>query len=82
MAIPFHSRSPTLAPLTHIPIHVLTAVVLCSPTLRNYFINYARPLIYSTVMPQILVTTISCSLAHLESGLADQVGGAVLTSQA
>lgn len=41
--------------------------------MRNYFINYARPLIYSTVMPHLMVSAISASLSHLEDGHADAV---------
>ena len=49
------------------------AVLLCSSTLRNYFVNYARPLIYSTVMPFFAVAAITCSLAYLEEDHADEV---------
>ncbi|KAM0791954.1 hypothetical protein ACM66B_004205 [Microbotryomycetes sp. NB124-2] len=47
-------------------------IVLASPTLRSYLINYARPLIYSTAMPRMNVIAIRESFKMLESGQADQ----------
>ncbi|GAA5956672.1 hypothetical protein JCM21900_002333 [Sporobolomyces salmonicolor] len=47
------------------------AVVLSSPLIRSYLINYARPLIYSTVMPYMNVLAIEKSLETLEDGEGD-----------
>lgn len=44
------------------------AIVLCNPLIRSYLINYARPLIYSTVMPYMNVLAIANSLEMLEQG--------------
>lgn len=44
------------------------AVILCSPTIRQYLINYARPCIYSTFMPFPLLTAIRVSHDYLEDG--------------
>lgn len=51
----------------------MTAVVLCSPLIRSYLINYARPLIYSTVMTHMNALAISKSFEMLEEGHADIV---------
>jgi 8-amino-7-oxononanoate synthase len=50
-----------------------TAVVICDPLVRSFLINYARPLIYSTVMPRMNVAAINCSLDVLESGASEPV---------
>ncbi|GAA5872060.1 hypothetical protein JCM3774_006597 [Rhodotorula dairenensis] len=47
------------------------AAVLASPLIRNYLINYARPLIYSTAMTHLSVLAIQKSLQMLEEGEAD-----------
>ncbi|KAK4049251.1 hypothetical protein OIO90_005540 [Microbotryomycetes sp. JL221] len=47
-------------------------VVLASPTLRSYLINYARPLIYSTAMPRMNVLAIKQSFLMLERGQGDE----------
>ncbi|KAI8981838.1 putative aminotransferase [Mycotypha africana] len=44
------------------------AVVLGSNTLREYLINYARPLIYSTFMPFSTLISIRCAYDLLEQG--------------
>ncbi|KAI8986430.1 pyridoxal phosphate-dependent transferase [Pilobolus umbonatus] len=44
------------------------AAVLGSNILRNYLINYARPLIYSTFMPYNSLASIKCAYDLLESG--------------
>lgn len=49
------------------------AVVLCSPLLRSYLINYARPLVYSTAMPHLNVIAASKSFEMLEDGHGDAV---------
>ncbi|KAI8076632.1 pyridoxal phosphate-dependent transferase [Gilbertella persicaria] len=45
------------------------AAVLGSQTLRQYLINYARPLIYSTFMSHSSLASIKCAYDMLESGL-------------
>lgn len=49
------------------------AAVLASPLIRNYLINYARPLIYSTAMTHLSVLAVQKSLEMLEEGEADPV---------
>ncbi|CEI87329.1 hypothetical protein G6F70_004000 [Rhizopus microsporus] len=44
------------------------AAVLGSGVLREYLINYARPLIYSTFMPFNCLASIKCAYDMLESG--------------
>ncbi|GAA6003078.1 aminotransferase class I/II-fold pyridoxal phosphate-dependent enzyme [Rhodotorula paludigena] len=44
------------------------AVVLASPLIRDYLINYARPLIYSTAMTYMSALAIRKSLEMLEEG--------------
>ncbi|KAI8368711.1 pyridoxal phosphate-dependent transferase [Blakeslea trispora] len=44
------------------------AAILGSDTLRQYLINYARPLIYSTFMPYSSLASIKCSYDLLASG--------------
>ncbi|KAI9484671.1 pyridoxal phosphate-dependent transferase [Zychaea mexicana] len=44
------------------------AAVLGSNTLRDYLINYARPLIYSTFLPFSSLASIKCSYDFLECG--------------
>ncbi|KAI9090970.1 pyridoxal phosphate-dependent transferase [Phlyctochytrium arcticum] len=41
------------------------AVVLCSQTVRDYLVNYARPLVYSTMMPHHGLVSIRCSYDYL-----------------
>ncbi|KAI8660119.1 Aminotran-1-2 domain-containing protein [Fusarium keratoplasticum] len=47
------------------------AIVLCSPTTREYLINYARTLIYTTAMPFPCLASIGLSYQFLASGKAD-----------
>lgn len=44
------------------------AAVLGSYVLREYLINYARPLIYSTFMPFNCLVSIKCAYDMLENG--------------
>ncbi|GAA5919034.1 hypothetical protein JCM8208_000711, partial [Rhodotorula glutinis] len=44
------------------------AVVLASPLIRHYLVNYARPLIYSTVMTHLSALAVLKSLEMLEQG--------------
>lgn len=48
------------------------AIVLCSPTTREYLINYARTLIYTTAMPFSCLASIGISYQYLQSGRADE----------
>jgi hypothetical protein len=57
-----------------------TGVIICSPTLRNYFINYARPLIYSTAMSHLSVLAMQCSVLYMRDGHAEQVSSLVSPS--
>ncbi|WFD28390.1 8-amino-7-oxononanoate synthase [Malassezia nana] len=47
------------------------AVVLCPPLWRDYLINYARPLIYSTALAPMQVAAVLCVLDALERGEGD-----------
>lgn len=44
------------------------AIVLCSPVVRSYLINYARPLIYTTFMPFPSLAAIKASYSLLRTG--------------
>lgn len=48
------------------------AAVLASPLIRNYLINYARPLIYSTTMTHLSALAVHKSLELLEEGGSEQ----------
>ncbi|ORY34055.1 putative 8-amino-7-oxononanoatesynthase [Naematelia encephala] len=43
------------------------AVLLCSPTIRTFLINFARPLIFSTALPHSTLISLSCAFDLLES---------------
>ncbi|CAJ0540906.1 Ff.00g077840.m01.CDS01 [Fusarium sp. VM40] len=47
------------------------AIVLCSEITREYLINYARTLIYTTAMPFSCLASIGISYQYLQSGRAD-----------
>ena len=47
------------------------AVVLCSPVTRQYLINYARTLIYTTAMPPVCLASIKVTYDFLASGRAE-----------
>lgn len=49
------------------------AVLICPPIVREYLINYARPLIYSTVMPRLNVLAIGAAIDEFESDRRAQV---------
>lgn len=44
------------------------AITLCSPLVRSYLINYARPLIYTTFLPFPTLAAIKASYSLLQSG--------------
>ncbi|KAM0693991.1 hypothetical protein Q7P36_006117 [Cladosporium allicinum] len=47
------------------------AILLCSPLIRQYLINYARPLIYTTFLSYPALAAIRASYAYLISGKTD-----------
>jgi 8-amino-7-oxononanoate synthase len=49
------------------------AVILCSPIIRLYLLNYARPLIYTTFMSHPSLVAIRTAYKWLEDGRADQL---------
>lgn len=50
-----------------------TAIILCSPLVRSYLINYARPLIYTTFMPFPSLAAIRAVYTFLQDGGTDPV---------
>ncbi|KAF2473836.1 PLP-dependent transferase [Lindgomyces ingoldianus] len=44
------------------------AIILCSPLLRHYLVNYARPLIYTTFMSYPTLAAIRASYSLLQDG--------------
>ena len=48
------------------------AIVLCSSITREYLINYARTLIYTTALPFSSLASISISYQYLQNGLIDE----------
>jgi 8-amino-7-oxononanoate synthase len=50
-----------------------TAVLLTSTLLRDYLLNYARPLIYTTSLSNAAIIAASCSFDLLEDGTAKKV---------
>ncbi|KAK5135021.1 hypothetical protein LTR08_005681 [Meristemomyces frigidus] len=44
------------------------AILLCSPLIRQYLVNYARPLIYTTFMSYPALAAIRASYAYLADG--------------
>ena len=47
------------------------AVVLCSPVVRAYLINYARPLIYTTFMPFPSLAAVKAAYSLLQDGTTE-----------
>ncbi len=47
------------------------AIILCSPTIRLYLINYARPLIYTTFMSYPSLAAVRTAYDWLKTGAAD-----------
>ena len=52
---------------------LLSAIILCSPVIRLYLINYARPLIYTTFMSYPSLIAIKTAYSWLQSGKANLV---------
>jgi 8-amino-7-oxononanoate synthase len=48
-------------------------VLLTNTLIRDYLLNYARPLIYTTSLSNLAVIAASCSFDLLENGTADRV---------
>ncbi|WVW83853.1 hypothetical protein I302_105875 [Kwoniella bestiolae CBS 10118] len=48
------------------------AVLLCSPTVRSFLINFARPLIFSTALPHSTIMALECVWDVLQSEEGDQ----------
>ncbi|KAI1058988.1 hypothetical protein LB507_004106 [Fusarium sp. FIESC RH6] len=48
------------------------AIVLCSSITREYLINYARTLIYTTALPFTCLASISISYQYLQNGFIDE----------
>ncbi|WWC89354.1 uncharacterized protein L201_004276 [Kwoniella dendrophila CBS 6074] len=48
------------------------AVLLCSPTVRSFLINFARPLIFSTALPHSTIIALECVWDVLQSEEGDQ----------
>ena len=44
----------------------MKAVVLGSPLIRSYLVNYAKPLVYSSSLSMAATLAIKCALEHLE----------------
>jgi 8-amino-7-oxononanoate synthase len=49
------------------------AILLCSPLIRQYLINYARPLIYTTFMSYPALAAIRASYTYLQRGKTEAV---------
>lgn len=49
------------------------AVLLCSPTIRSFLINFARPLIFSTAIPHSTLISLECAWDLLQSEDGDTV---------
>lgn len=50
-----------------------TAVLLTNTLVRDYLLNYARPLIYTTALSNANIVAASCSFDMLENGVAGEV---------
>lgn len=49
------------------------AILLCSPLIREYLINYARPLIYTTFLSYPALAAIRASYTYLQCGKTEVV---------
>ncbi|KAH9918905.1 PLP-dependent transferase [Epithele typhae] len=54
------------------------AVLLVTPLVRDYLLNYARPLIYTTALGHANVVAAECSFDALEDGTAQQLATRLL----
>ena len=53
--------------------HGILAVLLVPPLVKQYLINYARTLIYTTSLSYANIISANCSFDVLESGRAEEV---------
>lgn len=53
-------------------------MLLTNTLIRDYLLNYARPLIYTTSLSNLAVIAASCSFDLLENGTADRLAARVL----
>lgn len=51
----------------------MLAVLLCSPTIRTFLINFARPLIFSTALPHSSLIALDCAWDLLQSDEGEKV---------
>ena len=58
-----------------------SAVILTTPLIRDYLINYARPLIYTTALTHSSVINVGCSFDMLETDEGKQVAHLPLSLQ-
>ncbi|KDQ59018.1 hypothetical protein JAAARDRAFT_56998 [Jaapia argillacea MUCL 33604] len=58
------------------------AVVLTHKLIRDYLINYARPLIYTTSLSFANIVAVNCSFDFLENGRAQQLSSDLLSISA
>ena len=49
------------------------AVLLTSPVIRKYIINYGRPFIFSTSLPTLNVCALETTFDYIESAAGDKV---------
>ncbi len=53
--------------------HHSPAVLLCSPVVRKYVINYGRPFIYSTSLSYSTIAALDASFDYIESAAGTEV---------
>lgn len=58
---------------------MLIAILLCSPLIREYLINYARPLIYTTFLSYPALAAIRASYTFLQSGKTEFVSTPIIS---
>ena len=66
--------------LTCSDIFCMIAVVLTNALIRDYLVNYARPLIYTTALSYTNIIAADCAFNLLEDGTAESVRFIVLLS--
>lgn len=55
------------------PADVVVAVLLASPTIRSFLVNFARPFIFSTAIPHSTLISLRCAWEVLQSSEGDKV---------
>jgi 8-amino-7-oxononanoate synthase len=63
-------------PSLGLPLLILLAMMLCSPLTREYLINYARPLIYTTSMSFPSLAAINAIYSLMKQGQTEHVSNA------